>query len=324
MQQIAENLIRKKLDIEEKIPLNIIPARTGKFSSTYFAETPADQDDLVLRIAPPDNLLQLFYEKRMMRQEPALHRLIQQKTDIPVPTILAYDFNRKLIDRDFLIMNRMPGEPLSEVRYQLDQRKLDRVLENLGGYVAKLHQITAKKYGYIGAHRPMEPQPNWHDAFAIMWEKMLSGCLNCGVYSEQDYQLGMDLWERYHSVFRIDCPSSLCHMDLWIQNVLVDRDGNLTALFDFDRSCFGDVGNEVAVAEYCGLTTDAFWQGYGSKPEPTEEWAIRKWFYLLYEHQKYIVISISARHKNPARAQSYADQSLSSMRQFFETGVAEL
>ena len=110
-------------------------------------------------------------------------------------------------------------------------------------------------------------------------------------------------------------------MDLWVENVLVDNNGHVTCLFDFDRACFGDIGNEFAVAEYCGLTSDAFWEGYGSSPQHTKEWVIRRWFYLLYEHQKYIVISMSRRRNDPPRAQRYAAQCRASMEQFLKSGI---
>jgi len=125
MKQIAENLIRKKLNLDHA-PLKLTPASTGKFSTTYFVETPAELDDLVFRIAPSENLLLLFYEKLMMRKEPALHRVIQKNTDIPIPTMLAYDFTRTLIYRDYVIMNRRPGRPLSEMRNRLSASQMNR------------------------------------------------------------------------------------------------------------------------------------------------------------------------------------------------------
>ena len=322
MIEAAETLVRHKLDLEN-VNLKIIPTGTGKFSTSFFVKTPENHDDLVIRIAPPDDLLQLFYEYRMMHQEPALHRLIQKKTDIPIPPILVYDFSRTIIDRDYLIMKRMPGEPLSEIQYKFSQQQLNKVLRDLGYYVAKLHTITANKFGYIGAHRPMEPQTTWHDAFAIMWDKMLEDCNKCGIYTSDDMALGKNLWKDYRDIFQHECKASLCHMDLWVQNVLVDDAGNLTCLFDFDRACFGDVENEFAVAEYCGLTGETFWEGYGSKLNISHEWAIRRWFYLLYEHQKYIVISVSTRRNDLARAQRYATQCRVAMENFYKTGRPE-
>ena len=49
----------------------------GKFSETF--DVAGDTGRYVLRVAPPDTLLQLFYERRMMRQEPALHERLRAK-----------------------------------------------------------------------------------------------------------------------------------------------------------------------------------------------------------------------------------------------------
>ena len=50
--------------------------------------------------------------------------------------------------------------------------------------------------------------------------------------------------------------------------------------------------------------------------------AVRRMFYLLYEHQKYIVISMSIRRNDPAGARRYATESLAAMDNFRRTGKA--
>lgn len=302
-------------------------ATAGKFSTTFFV-TGADED-YVLRIAPPDDMLLLFYERRMMRQEPAIHRLVQKRTDALIPTILGRDFSRERIDRDYLVMRRLAGEPLSEIGGSLTPADTHAVLHELGRQVAMLHGIRAKRHGYIGAHRPMEPQPGWPDAFAVMWERMFEGTADCGIFNREDCRLGLRLWREYESCFDPATPAVLGHMDLWVANVMV-HNGRFAGLFDFDRACFGDRENDLAVAEYCGLIRRPFIDGYlacqtgpASWPEPSREWAVRRWFYLLYEHQKYIVISMSARHDNPQRARRYANDCRQSMRAFADTGRPE-
>ena len=84
------------------------PFGAGKFSQT-FAVSGEDGRPFVLRIAPPDSVLQLFYEYRMMRQEPGIHTRLLKETSVPVPPILAYDFSRRFIDLDFLVMPRLSG-----------------------------------------------------------------------------------------------------------------------------------------------------------------------------------------------------------------------
>lgn len=296
------------------------PFGAGKFSRTFLIQTPSSE--YVLRIAPTDNVLQLFYEYRMMRQEPELHRLIEERTDVPIPKILAYDFSRTVIDRDYLIMNRLPGTAMSEVADRLTRTESESILAELGRCVAKLHGIRGRHYGYVGPHRPMEPQSDWPAAFAVMWGKLVEDCVRCGVYNEQDRALALRLFEKHHAVFDPSTPAALCHMDLWVANILV-HDKRLSALFDFDRACFGDPENDLAVAEYCGLTGEPFWRGYveagGRRPLPSHEQVVRRWFYLLYEHAKYIVISMSARHNNPRRARRYADECRLAMTQFNRT-----
>jgi hypothetical protein len=43
----------------------------GKFSEVFAVTTGRSGEEYILRVAPPDSVRQLFYEYRMMRQEPA-------------------------------------------------------------------------------------------------------------------------------------------------------------------------------------------------------------------------------------------------------------
>src|SRR4051812_25912583 len=138
---------------------------------------------LVLRVAPPDDRSRmLFYEHRMMRQEPSLHALLRGRTDVPVPAILAHDFGHAEIDRDYLLMERLPGTPLSNVR-GLTQAALDDILRRVGGCLRQVHEIAGALYGYVGEHRPMEPQADWPSAFLVMWDLLLDDIERCGGYS---------------------------------------------------------------------------------------------------------------------------------------------
>ena len=131
----------------------------------------------------------------------------------------------------------------------------------------------------------------------------------------------MALLEDYVDVFESCQTSRLCHGDLWVTNLLVEPDGEVTGVIDFDRACWGDIEWDIAIAEYCGVTRPAFWKGYG-RPVNTNarDAEIRRLFYLLYEHQKYIVISMSSRRNDPNRARRYASECLSIMNSFRKTG----
>ena len=296
------------------------PFGAGKFSQT-FAVLSEDGEQFVLRIAQPDSVLQLFYEYRMMRQEPGIHKRLLEETSVPVPEILEHDFSRRLIDRDFLIMPRLEGKPLSTVN--LSPFDSDRAFREWGQYVAEIHRVVDldNRFGYLGGHKCMEPQTSWREAFRVMYRKEMDDIVSCGVYSRAQADDASALLEDYLEVFESCKTSRLCHGDLWVTNLLVQPDGEVTGVIDFDRACWGDIEWDIAIAEYCGVTRPAFWEGYGRVLNTQSgDASIRRLFYLLYEHQKYIIISMSSRRNDPDRARRYARECLAIMKSFRKTG----
>jgi len=275
---------------------------TGKFNTTWFIE--GAPKPLVLRVAPPDEPEEnLFYEFRMMRQEPDLHATLRSRTEAPVPEIIACDFSHERLPRDYLLMEKMGGRPLSE-HYELTARDLNETLSAVGLALKAAHSIHSESYGYLGGHRPMEPQADWAGAFAIMWNKLLDDIERAGGYSRSEAGGMRRLLDRHLSAFSRSEPASLMHMDVWAQNILTDDRGRLTGLLDWDRACWGDPEIEFAVLDYCGISEPAFWEGYGSRRETSAEAEVRRVFYLLYELQKYIFIR-RVRGKNPSLADQY-------------------
>jgi aminoglycoside phosphotransferase (APT) family kinase protein len=180
----------------------------------------------------------------------------------------------------------------------------------------------------------MEPRPTWAEAFAVMYRKELDDIVACGVYDEQTADAAMGLLNEHLSAFGHCDTSRLLHGDLWVTNLLVEADGRVTGVLDFDRACWGDVEWDLAIAEYCGVTRAPFWEGYFEgcrRPRladlaavreriATPEGQLRRMFYLLYEHQKYIVISMSVRRSDPAGARRYAAECTAVMDRFRRTG----
>jgi fructosamine-3-kinase len=293
--------------------VRLTPITTGKHNRSYWVA--CDAADFVLRVAPPDDAGFLFYESLMMRQEPGLHALIHAETAIPVAAVIAHDFSRARIDRDYLLMTALPGTSLSDA-YALGAAQRRQALRQVGTHLRALHTLTAdahlgrRMYGYLGAHRPMPPQPTWTEAFHVMWNMLLDDVVACGTYTETDAQAFRDLLDAYREVFAREVEPCLLHMDVWEQNILVDAEGNVTGLVDFDRALWGDVEIEFAVLDYCGISEPAFWEGYGLPRDTSPAAQIRRQFYLLYEVQKYMPIRVWRRN-NPADALRYKAYSFS-------------
>ncbi|MFO8011836.1 MAG: aminoglycoside phosphotransferase family protein [Phycisphaerae bacterium] len=292
-----EACVRRHLP-EADGPLTFERIRTGKFNTSYYVH--AGDEDLVLRIAPLDDAVFCFYERGMMKQEPGIHRLLREETDVPVARVLALDESRGIIDRDFLLMERLPGTALSD-RPACDP---NRILEETGRCLAQVHALTAEAYGYLGAHRPMEPQPAWAEAFRVMWGKLIDDIADTGHYDAAEAKRLVGLLEDHLALFDRPVSSSLLHMDIWSQNLLVDGQGRLSGIVDWDRALWGDPEIEFAVLDYCGISRPAFWRGYGRERDTSPEARVRGVFYFLYELQKYIVIR-HGRSRDPAAARRY-------------------
>ncbi len=282
---------------------------TGKFNDSYFVESEGKR--FVLRIAPEDTVPQLFYEKNMMRREPGIHRLISEKTDIPIARIIRHDFSRSLVERDWLLMERLPGIPLSQSSLWsfTGKNRQESLFFTLGRYVREIHAIKNDWHGYPLGTNTHPREKRWFITFSGLWRNLLTDITKTGIYSTKETDWLTSLLERHAGAFSHEPEPSFLHMDIWSQNILVDRDGNISGIVDWDRALWGDPEIDFSVLEYCGMTPPAFWQGYGFEPEEGKFYKIRKTFYLLYEHQKYIFIR-ALRGKNIPLARRYAEESL--------------
>ena len=155
----------------------------------------------------------------------------------------------------------------------------------------------------------MEPQSNWVDAFEIMWNKMIDDIVDMRDYSVPESRMMRSLLDQYIGLFDRPVSASLLHMDIWHQNILVNRAGKVTGLVDWDRALWGDPEIEFAVLDYCGISEPAFWEGYGQPRDTSDTANIRQVIYLLYELQKYIVIRHGRNH-DPVGAQRYKQRVL--------------
>ncbi len=301
----------------------LTPIATGKHNRSYWVQA-TDGRRWVLRVAPPDEIGLLFYERRMMRQEPELHALIRARTTVPVPDIVVADFSRARLDRDWLMMAALPGLPLSQAR--LSREATARALTEVGEYLRQLHSLRApdclgsRAYGYLGAHRPMEPQPTWDTAFAVMWSQLLDDIVACGCYTSEQAGWLRHLYERQRHLFAHPVEPALLHMDVWAENILVDADGRVTGLIDLDRALWGDPEIEFAVLDYCGISQPAFWRGYRAERDRSPAAQVRQRFYLLYELQKYMPIAVWRRH-DVAAARAYRAQALTLASHLGPSGV---
>jgi len=88
-----------------------------------------EKEEVVLRIPKRKN-------NKITAQVWAFRRM--KEKGIPVPEII-------LVEKDFLIESKIPGEDLDEARLSMKEK----VMGDFGGYVKTMHSILTKQFGYL-------------------------------------------------------------------------------------------------------------------------------------------------------------------------------
>lgn len=310
-----KGLVSKPLATDPE-SLKIRPVPTGKFNTTFRVD--GGKVSAILRIAPEENPAdKLFYEHRMMLQEPGVLQKVKEMTSIPVPEVICLTERDPEIGRDWILMSLLPGSPMTGSI--MPEEAIRRAHAEIGQALKSLHAITSRLFGYSGEHKPAEPQHDWPTAFSVIWDKLVDDIERVNGYDGEEAAAMRRLLESFHTSLPRLNRASLLHMDIWHENILVSEEGEVTGIVDWDRAMWGDPDLDLAIARYCGMTTSDFFIGYGQpgsrESEPVEVSPHHK-LYLLYELQKYIFIN-RARRANPQAANNFKAQCLQLARSLF-------
>lgn len=85
------------------------------------------------------------YGSEVKLEEGVNTMFVKHASKVPVPTIYAM-FHKN--DRNFIVMERIRGEPLDTVWYRLDDEERKRVAEQVGNHMAELRSLPSP--GYFG------------------------------------------------------------------------------------------------------------------------------------------------------------------------------
>src|SRR3954453_21883616 len=64
----------------------------------------------------------------------------------------------------------------------ITRNAFEDILREVGRCLRRVHALNGDRYGYVGEHRPMEPQIDWASAFEVMWYTLLDDIERRGGY----------------------------------------------------------------------------------------------------------------------------------------------
>ncbi len=204
---------------------DLVELRDGEFTVCYATE------HVVLKVWPEPGTPLLAYEDGLVHAEAELCRGAMEH-GVPAPELVHVDTSRALVDRDWLVMTRLPGTPL----HRAGDVAVD-VERALGEAVARLHHVTGTTFGYVG--RPSLQAATWREAFSRILGAVLDDAVRYDArlpFAVADVRTAFDV--AAPALDAVSVPT-LVHFDLWAGNVVVDG-GRLSGIIDGERSLYAD------------------------------------------------------------------------------------
>jgi len=251
-------------------PIEISLLNSGLFNTTYKLDLPSLQRKLILRVGPVNREYLLNYEQNLMEAECYVYDLLS-KHQIPCSVVLATDFSKKLIPRDYMITEYIDSTPLSDE--SIPNEAKCEIYEQVGKWTSEIHKIAGPKFGRVSDILRGEGHDNWGQFLEAHVTEVGEKSLFFGILDRSIVNRINHVFENIRDIFTSVTTPKLIHADLWAGNVLVHSNNHanyeLAAIIDVDRAIFGDTDFEFANP---WMINDSFLKGYGEKiDEPNRQ-----------------------------------------------------
>ncbi|GAA0455549.1 phosphotransferase family protein [Actinoplanes campanulatus] len=232
------------------------PLSGGGFATVWSARLD-DGADVVLKVAPRDDVPLLRYERDLIAAEGRyLRRLAAEAPEVRVPRVLH-------ASPEFLVTERLPGRNLFEVQSGPAPVDDAPVRAAFGAELARVHRLTGDRFGYDAGRTSA---PTWSAAFLAMIDDLLDDAADWHVETPAPAGRIRDLIIRHAGLLDGVRRPALLHFDGWDGNLLV-ADGRLTGFVDGERFLYGDPLLDFTSAALFRRIEDEpghpFLQGYG-------------------------------------------------------------
>jgi len=212
---------------------------------------------------------------RVPDQEVRLLRLLTSETGVPVPRVLLVDENGPTGERPrWVLLSHVPGQPLAQVRKNLDSWDLESVGYDAGRYLAHIHQIRLDAFGTLFSDgTDNEMQEKAHVLATV--DLCIEECLSNHLLEKADAHVLRDRLADTHLLTRRQ--PCLLHGDFWSANLIVERGAtghHVTGIQGFSYAQGGSPEQDIATLFVVDLDDDKaaqrqFLDGYAESGELT-------------------------------------------------------
>lgn len=211
---------------------NITALGAGMYNSVYSVS--ADGKEYAIKIAPPDDVEVMSYERGMMAAEVFWYKQMRDKTCIQVPNVLFYDDSKEIITSEYFIMEKIDGTQIDKM--QLSNKEKADLNAEMAKLAAEMHKIKNDKFGYI----QMGLFDNWYYAIRASVQALINDAEAKGKKTKRGKKLLSYIDKNKNILEKVDC--CMVNYDIWASNILARRENGVLRFWwiDPERSFWGD------------------------------------------------------------------------------------
>jgi aminoglycoside phosphotransferase (APT) family kinase protein len=234
---IVESWLAENTRVEPPCRWERLP---GGHSNLTYSLTDAGGGEFVIRRPPRGELLPKAHDMwREYRVIAALHPL-----GIPVAEPIGYCDDREVCERHFYVMGKVGGEALytaSQTAPRLDEAARGRVGASFVDVLAAIHAVDPAEVGLGDLGRP--------DGYVARQLRTWYGSWNASIdAADYDDERVHRLHDHLATNLPEQGPARVVHGDYGVHNVMVDDDGRVVAVLDWEIATLGDPLADFAYA----------------------------------------------------------------------------
>ena len=260
------------------VKLNSVqPLEGGTFNETYLIDLDG-KPRLILRVAPPATPDVYWDDVALMRREYHILPFFASIADL-MPRVMLTDFTHQIVERDYMFQTFIEGERWSEIESTLSSEKNNKLWNQCGRIVRRIHNTTGERFGYP---YPGPQFKSWSelilDRFAKISESLMIHQLEIPAFT-----IISDIAHANASLLDEIQTPCLLHGDLWTFNLLIQQETSgptITGVLDVERAWWGDPLADWIMFLLAIRSNETEWQGqisafsdgYGkSESDPTTQ-----------------------------------------------------
>jgi aminoglycoside phosphotransferase (APT) family kinase protein len=159
---------------------------------------------------------------------------------VPVAQPLWAETNPTILGGPFIVVTRMPGKPLVDVKLQVVGEGAAECVKQLARVLARIHHVDPRLAGVSEADAALSVQAHVNrelDQYEKQWRRRRMG--------PNSVVAAGFAWMRHNVPKNLSAPPCIVHGDATVRNMLF-ADNKVTAMLDWETWHLGDPGEDVA------------------------------------------------------------------------------